>query len=79
MVVVSGALTKKVQMLPLAKVTDMSLRHLYTGRLLRFGEFIIESARRDQALQTVDHIPYSQQLYLEVCGLNFKGSDDADS
>lgn len=78
MLLVSGVLTKKVEMLPLAKVTDMSLRHSYVGRLLGFGEFIIESAGRDQALQTVDHIPYPERLYLEVCGLIFKDSGDAD-
>jgi hypothetical protein len=26
----------------------------------------------DQALRTIDHIPYPEQLYLEVCGLLFR-------
>lgn len=41
---VSGVLLRKVSMLPLVKVTDMSLQRSSTGRLLGFGEFIIESA-----------------------------------
>jgi membrane protein YdbS with pleckstrin-like domain len=77
MLLLSGVLTKKVEMMPLSKVTDMSFQRSYTGRLLGFGEFIIESAGRDQALQTVDHIPYPEQLYLEICGLIFVGGEQA--
>jgi membrane protein YdbS with pleckstrin-like domain len=68
----SGVLTSKVAMLPLSKVTDMSVHRSPTGRLLGFGEFIMESAEQDQALRRVDHIPYPDQLYLEICGLIFK-------
>ena len=73
----SGVLTRKVSMLPLVKVTDMSLQRSYTGQLLGFGEFIIESAGQDQALRTIDHIPYPEQLYLEVCGLIFRSNEEA--
>ena len=76
---VFGVLTKKVEMLPLAKVTDMSFQRSFTGRLLGFGEFIIESVGRDQALRVVDHIPYPEQLYLEICGLIFRDSEQASS
>jgi membrane protein YdbS with pleckstrin-like domain len=74
----SGVLTRKVAMMPLTKVTDMSFQRSFTGRLLGFGEFIVESAGRDQALRTVDHIPYPEQLYLEICGMLF-GSDEQAS
>jgi membrane protein YdbS with pleckstrin-like domain len=77
MLLISGVLAKRVEMLPLNKVTDMSFRRSYTGRLLGFGEFIIESAGRDQTLKAVDHIPYPDQVYLEFCGLIFKDSGDA--
>jgi uncharacterized membrane protein YdbT with pleckstrin-like domain len=71
----SGVLTRKVAMMPLTKVTDMSFQRSFAGRLLGFGEFIVESAGQDQALRNIDHIPYPEQLYLEVCGMLF-GSDD---
>lgn len=74
----SGVLIRKVEMLPLVKVTDMSFQSSYTGRLLGFGEFIIESAGQDQALRTIDHIPYPEQLYLEICGLIFRSPDEPD-
>lgn len=74
----SGVLTRKVAMMPLTKVTDMSFQRTFAGRLFGFGEFIVESAGQDQALRNIDHIPYPEQLYLEVCGMLF-GTDDQAS
>jgi hypothetical protein len=56
-------------MMPLAKVTDMSFQRSAMGRIFGYGEFILESAGQDQALNRVDYLPYPEQLYLEVCGL----------
>jgi uncharacterized membrane protein YdbT with pleckstrin-like domain len=79
MLLATGVLTRKVAMMPLVKVTDMSFQRDALGRLLGYGEFILESAGQDQALRVVDHLPYPEQLYLEVCGLIFPGkTDDAD-
>ena len=72
----TGILTRKVNMMPLAKVTDMSFQRSTMGRILGYGEFILESAGQDQALNRVDHLPYPEQLYLEVCGLIFKDTGD---
>jgi membrane protein YdbS with pleckstrin-like domain len=74
----TGVFTKSVNMMPLTKVTDMRFERSPTGRLLGFGKFVVESAGQDQALQTVDYLPYPEQLYLEVCGLIFKDKGDTD-
>jgi membrane protein YdbS with pleckstrin-like domain len=71
-----GFLTHKVNMMPLAKVTDMSFQRSAMGRLLGYGEFIVESAGQNQALRIMDHLPYPEQLYLEVCGLIFKDNEE---
>jgi uncharacterized membrane protein YdbT with pleckstrin-like domain len=73
----TGILTRKVNMMPLAKVTDMSFQRSAMGRILGYGEFILESAGQDQALTRVDHLPYPEQLYLEVCGLIFKDKEES--
>jgi len=72
----SGVVTRKVNMIPLTKVTDMSFQRTLAGKLFGFGEFIVESAGQDQALRNIDHIPYPEQLYLEVCGMLFGSNDD---
>jgi membrane protein YdbS with pleckstrin-like domain len=72
----TGIITRTVNMMPLGKVTDMSFKRSAMGRLLGYGQFVVESAGQDQALHDIDHLPYPEQLYLEVCGLIFKGGDD---
>jgi uncharacterized membrane protein YdbT with pleckstrin-like domain len=68
----SGVFTRSVAMMPLSKVTDMSFHRTFAGRLLGYGEFVVESAGQDQALRSIDHIPYPEQLYRVVCGRIFK-------
>jgi len=80
LILATGILTRNVNMMPINKVTDMSFRRSPMGQLLGYGEFIVESAGQNQALQRVDHLPYPEQLYLEVCNVLFpdKGDDGDD-
>jgi membrane protein YdbS with pleckstrin-like domain len=71
-----GFLTRQINMMPLTKVTDMSFKRSFAGRLLGYGEFIVESAGQDQALRNVEFIPYPEQLYLLICGMLFPSSAD---
>jgi uncharacterized membrane protein YdbT with pleckstrin-like domain len=77
----TGLLTRKVAMMPLSKVTDMSFRRTFPGRLLGYGELIVESAGQNQALDRVPFIPYPEQLYLLVCGMLFPSgaADEAET
>jgi len=74
----SGLFTRNVAMMPMAKVTDMTFRQSFLGRIFGYGTFILESAGQDQALSNVDFIPYPEQLYLEVCDLLFPSKDGGD-
>lgn len=74
----TGVFRKTVNMMPLTKVTDMRFERSATGRLLGYGTFIVESAGQDQALHRIDHLPYPEQLYIEVCGLIFKDPGSGD-
>jgi uncharacterized membrane protein YdbT with pleckstrin-like domain len=76
MMLTSGLITRKVAMMPLTKVTDMSFQRSFQGQVLGYGTFILESAGQDQAFRVVDHLPYPEQLYLEVCGLIFPNKGD---
>lgn len=74
----SGVFTRSVAMMPLSKVTDMSFHRSFAGRMLGYGEFVVESAGLDSVLRVVDHVPYPEQLYLVVCGRIFKDSAGQD-
>ncbi|GIH93113.1 membrane protein [Planobispora siamensis] len=78
MLLTTGLITRKVAMMPLTKVTDMSFQRSLLGRMLGYGEFILESAGQDQALSTVPYIPYPETLYLEVCQMLFPSTDPSD-
>jgi len=78
MILTSGVLTRKVGMIPLTKVTDMSFQRSLPGRLFGYGEFIIESAGQDQALRNIPYIPYPEQLYVEVCKLLFPDDEGGE-
>jgi uncharacterized membrane protein YdbT with pleckstrin-like domain len=77
MLLTQGIIVRKVNMMPLTKVTDMSFQRSLLGQLLGYGEFIVESAGQDQALSHVTFLPYPEQLYLEVCGLIFKDTEES--
>jgi hypothetical protein len=49
------------------KVTDMSYNRSVLGRLVGYGEFVLESAGQEQALRTVSYLPRPDALYEEIC------------
>ena len=61
-----GIITRKVAMMPLAKVTDMSYERTVGGRLFGYGTFVLESAGQDQALSTIKFIPEPDILYRRI-------------
>jgi membrane protein YdbS with pleckstrin-like domain len=67
----TGILTKRVAVMPLAKVTDLTYERTIFGRLLGYGVFIIESAGQQQALRRIEYIPEPDALYHEVSALLF--------
>lgn len=67
----SGILSRRVAMMPLIKVTDMSYSRPMLGRVFGYGEIVIESAGHDQALRRIRHLPTPDALYLEICELLF--------
>lgn len=68
---VTGVFGRRVAMMPLQRVTDMTYRRTLAGRIFGWGTFVIESAGQDQALRTIDRLPSPDGLYQTVCMLMF--------
>lgn len=69
LILVTGLLTRKVAVMPLRKVTDMTYERPLIGRLFArygWGTFIMESAGQDQALHRIAFLPYPEELYRRV-------------
>jgi len=67
----SGLFSRRVAMMPLVKVTDMTFERSFLGRMLGYGTFILESAGRGQALPSVGLRLVPERLCPEVCSLIF--------
>lgn len=72
LVLATGVLLRRVNAIPLDKITDIEFRQTQTGRLFGYGTFEVFSAGQDPRMKTFKFLPYPAQLYLEVSGLIFK-------
>lgn len=66
LLLVTGILTRRLAVLPLRKVTDLTFLQPPVGRLfneLGWGTFIFESAGQDQGLSRVPYLPRPDDLY----------------
>jgi uncharacterized membrane protein YdbT with pleckstrin-like domain len=70
---ITGLATRDVVMLPLARVGDLRFRLTSMGRILGYGQFIIEPVGQAQGLRLMNYLPYPEQIYLEVCSILFPG------
>ena len=66
LMLVHGVLTRKVDMMPMGKVTDMRYDRTPAGKLLGYGTFVLESAGQDQALSTIKFVPRPDTMYRSI-------------
>jgi uncharacterized membrane protein YdbT with pleckstrin-like domain len=70
----SGIITRKVASMPLSKVTDMTYQRSLLGRLLGYGDFVVESPGQRQGIYRIDHLPRPDDFYRTVTSLVTAGS-----
>lgn len=75
-----GLITHKVAMMPLRKVTDMNYSRSLLGRMLGYGQFLMESAGQDQAMREINWVPNPDDTYRRICDTIFgpEGRDPDD-
>jgi uncharacterized membrane protein YdbT with pleckstrin-like domain len=74
---ISGVLNRRVAMMPLEKVSDITLDRSLLGRMLGFGTIVLESTGQDQALRNVIFMPYPEQLYLDISSMISLAKDES--
>lgn len=75
MMLVGGVLTRRVGVIPISKITDLTYEKPFIGQLFGYGTFIVESAGQDQAMSRIDYLPSADRLYRRASRLLFSGSD----
>ena len=66
-----GFIRRRVAMMPLLKVTDMTFDRSPLGRVVGYGNFVLESAGQEQALSEVKYVPDADAHYRAICGQLF--------
>jgi uncharacterized membrane protein YdbT with pleckstrin-like domain len=66
-----GIVTHNVGMMPLSKVTDLTFRRTFGGRMLGYGTLIVESAGQIQALNKIRYMPRPEEIYEALSELIF--------
>jgi uncharacterized membrane protein YdbT with pleckstrin-like domain len=66
-----GIITHNVGMMPLSKVTDLTFRRTFGGRLMGYGTLIVESAGQIQALNKIKYMPRPEEIYEALSELIF--------
>jgi hypothetical protein len=73
LLLVSGLVTRRVAMMPMQKVTDMTYERSPAGLLLGYGTFVLESAGQEQALRQISFLPRPDPLYRAITAQVFGG------
>lgn len=68
-VIVQGWLAKRYGMMPLSKITDLTIREPVLGRILGYGTLFAESPGQDQSLTRVDYLPEPQVVWHTISDL----------
>jgi len=66
LLLISGLLSRRVAVMPLRKVTDLTYEQPLAGRLFDsygWGTFVFESAGQDQAFHRIRFVPNPDELY----------------
>ena len=71
LMLVHGLVTRKVDIMPMTKVTDMRYDRSLVGQIFGYGVFILESAGQDQALSRINFIPDPDLHYQQISAVIF--------
>jgi uncharacterized membrane protein YdbT with pleckstrin-like domain len=74
-----GIIARRVAMMPVLKVTDLTYEVPALGLLLRYCNLEIESAGQDQALHAIKYLPYPAEVYSVVTHLTHRPKEPASA
>ena len=70
----SGVIIRRVAMMPLRRITDLTYQETLFGQVFGYGTFRFESAGQDQGLDVIDFVPQPDVFYRRLSQLMF-GTD----
>ena len=78
LLVIDGVVTRRVSMVPLVKVVDMSFERPLVGHALNYGRLVVESAHEGHPLRRIGALPHIDKVYAIICGMIFSDEELQD-
>jgi uncharacterized protein YjbI with pentapeptide repeats len=78
MMLITGLVNRNIDMIPLAKITDISFSRNSLGQALGYADLIVESAGQEQALSRLEFVPHPEELFQEIIALLFPSTAGRD-
>lgn len=72
---ITGMVVRKVAMMPLKKVTDVTYDRTIPGQILRYGTFRFETPGQDQAFERIERMPHPHEMYRAIVEYVLGGPD----
>lgn len=72
----TGWLAKRYGMMPLLKITDLTIEEPVLGRIFGYGTLVAESAGQDQAFHRVPYLPRPQTAWRIISNLLYEQGAD---
>lgn len=67
----TGVIVRKISMMPITKVTDLSFLRTVGGQLLGYGTLRVESAGQKQDLEKIEYLPQPEAVFDAISELIF--------
>ncbi|MDQ3619786.1 MAG: PH domain-containing protein [Actinomycetota bacterium] len=64
-----GVLARSIGSMPLGAITDLTCRRPLVGRLLGYGDLLVETAGRSDGVQRIDRLRRPEEVYRELSRL----------
>jgi membrane protein YdbS with pleckstrin-like domain len=64
-----GVLTRSIGSVPFGAISDLTCRRPLLGRVLGYGDLVVETAGRSEGVQRIDRLGRPEQIYREVTSL----------
>lgn len=72
-----GILTRKVSTLPLGKVTDTAYRRTLLGRLLGYGDLVLDLPGQDKYVPVLNKLSHPDEIYQTIMSIAIGGGRPA--
>lgn len=70
---IEGIITRKISTIPIGKITDTSYRRTWLGRLLKYGDMVLDTPGQDKYLPMLNKLSRPDEVYKIIMSIAIGG------